>query len=56
MIFYFNMLWTVHKHINVCKYSKSQEERSIFREVIVSVILSKKYVYVHVPYSECFSR
>jgi hypothetical protein len=32
----------------------SQEERSIFWEVIVSVILSKKSVYVHVSYSELF--
>jgi hypothetical protein len=32
----------------------SQKERSVFCEVIVSVILSKKSVYVHVSYSERF--
>jgi hypothetical protein len=30
----------------------SQEERSIFWEATVSDILSKKSVYVHVPYSD----
>jgi hypothetical protein len=34
----------------------SQEERSIFWEVIVSVILSKRSVYVHVSYSKRFPR
>jgi hypothetical protein len=32
-------------------YRMSQKERSIVWEVIVSVILSKKSVYVHVSYS-----
>jgi hypothetical protein len=32
----------------------SQKERSIFWEIIISVILSKKSVYVHVFYSERF--
>jgi hypothetical protein len=36
------------------KYRMSQEIRSIFCEVIVSVILSKNGVYVHVSYSERF--
>jgi hypothetical protein len=40
----------------VCIYSVSQEERSVFWEVIVLVILSKKYIYIHVLYFECFSR
>jgi hypothetical protein len=34
----------------------AQGERSIFWEAIVSVILSKKCVYVHVTYSERFPR
>jgi hypothetical protein len=34
----------------------SQEQRSIFREVIGSVSLSKQSVYVHVSYSERFPR
>jgi hypothetical protein len=33
-------------------YRLSQEERLIFWEVIISVILSKKIVYVHVSFSE----
>ena len=37
-------------------YRMSQEERSIFWEVIVSVILSKKPLYEHVSYSERFPR
>jgi hypothetical protein len=37
-------------------YRVSQEERSVFWKVIVSVILSKKIVYVHVSYSERFPR
>jgi hypothetical protein len=37
-------------------YRMSHEERSIFWEVTVSVILSKKSVYVHVSYSEQFPR
>jgi hypothetical protein len=36
-----------------CTYRVPQEERSIFWQVIVSVILSKK-LYVHVSYSERF--
>jgi hypothetical protein len=35
-------------------YRMSQEKRSIFCEVIVSVIPSKKSVYVHVSYSDGF--
>jgi hypothetical protein len=34
----------------------SQEDRSISREVTVSVILSEESVYVHVSYSERFPR
>jgi hypothetical protein len=37
-------------------YRMSQEERTIFWEVIVSVILSQKIVYVHVSYPERFPR
>jgi hypothetical protein len=37
-------------------YGVSQEEMSIFWEVIVSVILRKNTVYVHVSYSERFPR
>ena len=37
-------------------YWVSQEERSIFWEVIVAVILSKKTLYEHVSYSERFPR
>jgi hypothetical protein len=33
-------------------YRVSQEEMSVFLEVIVSVILSHKNVYVHVSYSK----
>jgi hypothetical protein len=37
-------------------YRVYQEERSVFWEVIVSVVLSKKKVYIHVSYSERFPR
>jgi hypothetical protein len=37
-------------------YKVSQEERAIFWEVIVSVILSKKGLYVHMFYSEGFPK
>jgi hypothetical protein len=41
---------------NKCIYRVSQEERTIFWEVIVSLILSKKTLYEHVSYSERFPR
>jgi hypothetical protein len=37
-------------------YRVSQKERSVFWEVIVLVILSKKTLYEHVSYSERFPR
>jgi hypothetical protein len=40
----------------VTLYKMPQEERSVFWEVIVLVILSKKSVYVHVSYSKQFLR
>jgi hypothetical protein len=40
--------------IAILTYRVSQEERSIFWEVMISVILSKKSVYAHVSYSERF--
>jgi hypothetical protein len=40
----------------VLLYRVSQKERSIYWEVIVSVILSKNNVYVRVSYSEPFPR
>jgi hypothetical protein len=46
--------WTLYNIYGI--YRVSQEERSIFRVVIVSVILSKKTLYEHVSYSEQFPR
>ena len=43
------------KGVNII-YRVSQKERSIFLEVKVSVILSKKSLYEHVSYSERFPR
>jgi hypothetical protein len=44
------------RHKNTPVYRMSQEERTIFWEVIVWVILSKKTLYEHVSYSERFPR
>jgi hypothetical protein len=62
-----NVIMSSHRYISVScvrsgdiltmSYRVSQEEMSIFWEVIVLVILSKQlYAYVHVSYSEWFPR
>jgi len=47
--------WFAYESLRVIIYRVSQEERSIFWEVIVLAILSKN-VYMNVSYSERFAR
>jgi hypothetical protein len=60
MILRINVGYFLKKHYLTDKptfiYRMSPEEMSVLWEVIVSVILSKKNVYVHVSYSERFPR